>query len=164
MGIHIWFSTLLLKWKLTISYTHLLNPIYIRSWSPLSYLSQHAHMPPHQRPTTTCMRKSFPLLVDLMHTFHLTTHATSSKVHSTCMKKSPPLRYATYIQNIFWLHNNQIQYIIFIFSFSSYIINSTMETSYNQITKIYCNWFPQQRAGYSLVSRDGMPWHTCVTQ
>jgi hypothetical protein len=108
-------------------------------------------MPPHQRPTTTCMRKKIPLLVDLMHTFHLTTHVTSSKVHSTCMKKSFPLRYATNIQNIFLLHNNRRQYIIFIFSFGSYIINSTMKGSYNQITQIYCYRFPQLRAGYSLV-------------
>ena len=110
------------------------------------------------------------------------THATSSKVHHymhekmfsiiswshahlsphhTCHlikgplnmhEKSLPLRYATYIQNIFWLHNNQIKYIIFIFIFSSYSIYSTMEASQNQITEIYCNQFPQQRVGYSPVN------------
>lgn len=92
-------------------------------------------------------------LVDLMHT-PTSSHmplATSSKVHSTCMGKSNPLYYVMYIQNIFCLHNNQIEYVIYSFIFSSYIIISTMNVSYNQITKIYCNRFPQQRAWYSPV-------------
>ena len=67
------------------------------------------------------------------------------------MGKSFPLYYAIYIQNIFRLHNNQHKYIIFIFSFSLYIINTTMHVSYNQITEVYCNRFMQQRSRYSLV-------------
>lgn len=44
------------------------------------------------------------------------THPTSphmsphQRVPSTCMEKSFPLYYATYIQNTFWLHNYHVSY------------------------------------------------------